>query len=634
MSLSAYTAKTWVDYADTPCLEALELNRIDSGISAVTAELIGLIAALPTTYQAKSAELTAIAGISSTGYAKRTGAGVWTAAAIPSSDLPSIALTGEATGSGASGSIAVTLTTASVTGKALTGLPAVSNSAIAATDSILAAMAKLQGQINDKPSISFSRTAKTFFAAPNAANGAASFRTIVASDLPTSGVTAGTYGSASVVPVPTVDAYGRVTGMATATITPAAIGAQVAGSYAPAAHSHVIADVTGLQGALDGKYGVSAGTIHAPGSFVQIYPTLAVGDGQYGFSANGGVGHIYSASGRIDIRARSGGADATYVGQVATREWANGAFALASHTHAYEPTIAGSAATNYWCGDKVWRAFPTTWAWANLTGVPSTFTPSAHTHNEITLSRIAIDTYSAEDTLTWENRNGRGNHFGRIHGVQSAPSYFNYVHLRESTGTVWGAFGYSADGKWYVVKGASGAGPGTYESIWTSGNLTGNQTAHTHNKLVADYNSWATIDLGGISVFEAYSSAVKSYQPFTVKTGGPLGPTQFWVDATSTYAERLDIGSKLRFMSTSIRVSVSNGSVLPTLEIGQLMIIEGPAAGGTHYPVTSSSQACRHRNTSGVAVNAVAGGTPISLDMYGRSVFLYGRSSTEVCIIG
>ncbi|WP_374035015.1 tail fiber domain-containing protein [Bdellovibrio bacteriovorus] len=50
-----------------------------------------------------------------------------------------------------------------------------------------------------------SQTQKTFLAAPNGANGAPSFRTIASSDLPVSGVGAGTYKSV------TVDAYGRVT---------------------------------------------------------------------------------------------------------------------------------------------------------------------------------------------------------------------------------------------------------------------------------------------------------------------------------------------------------------------------------------------------------------------------------------
>lgn len=88
MSLSAYIPKTWVDYADTPCLEALELNRIDTGIGSVTAELLALEAALPTTYQPISSELSALAGLSSTGYAKRTGAGAWSVvASIPQADV-------------------------------------------------------------------------------------------------------------------------------------------------------------------------------------------------------------------------------------------------------------------------------------------------------------------------------------------------------------------------------------------------------------------------------------------------------------------------------------------------------------------------------------------------------------------
>jgi hypothetical protein len=56
-------------------------------------------------------------------------------------------LTGEATASGP-GAASVTLTNSAVTGKILTGL-SVAGSSISATDSILAAFGKLQGQIND-----------------------------------------------------------------------------------------------------------------------------------------------------------------------------------------------------------------------------------------------------------------------------------------------------------------------------------------------------------------------------------------------------------------------------------------------------------------------------------------------------
>lgn len=58
-----------------------------------------------------------------------------------------ITLSGEATGSGAT-SISVALTTSAVTGKALTGYTAGSNTALAATDTILAAFGKVQGQLN------------------------------------------------------------------------------------------------------------------------------------------------------------------------------------------------------------------------------------------------------------------------------------------------------------------------------------------------------------------------------------------------------------------------------------------------------------------------------------------------------
>ncbi|MDE2029916.1 MAG: hypothetical protein KGI97_05050, partial [Alphaproteobacteria bacterium] len=60
------------------------------------------------------------------------------------------------------------------------------------------------------------QAANLIYASPISGSAAApAFRALVAADLPGSGVTAGTYGSASAIPVVTVDVAGRVTGLST-----------------------------------------------------------------------------------------------------------------------------------------------------------------------------------------------------------------------------------------------------------------------------------------------------------------------------------------------------------------------------------------------------------------------------------
>ncbi|MBR1988825.1 MAG: hypothetical protein IKA36_07305 [Clostridia bacterium] len=78
-------------------------------------------------------------------------------------------------------------------------------------------------------STSTSRTANTVLAAPNGSDGTASFRKLVAADLPTSGATAGTYGESAAktathggtisIPKITIDNKGRVTSASSITVT-------------------------------------------------------------------------------------------------------------------------------------------------------------------------------------------------------------------------------------------------------------------------------------------------------------------------------------------------------------------------------------------------------------------------------
>ena len=71
------------------------------------------------------------------------------------------------------------------------------------------------------------------------------FRSLVNADLPASGVTAGTYGSSSLIPVVTVDAKGVVTGVTTASFQ---TGLSFQGTWNAATNSPTLASGTGTQG--------------------------------------------------------------------------------------------------------------------------------------------------------------------------------------------------------------------------------------------------------------------------------------------------------------------------------------------------------------------------------------------------
>jgi hypothetical protein len=160
---------------------------------------------------------------------------------LTSTALAATALTGELSGTIGN----PTVNNAAVIAKVLTGWNgSASYSAITSSDSILSGMEKLNARISqviaspggvssiiastNAPSVlnvaassptgavTFSvdfdsQNQNRFLASPNGTNGVPSFRSMVAADLPNSGATPNTYGSASLIPIITVDAKGRIT---------------------------------------------------------------------------------------------------------------------------------------------------------------------------------------------------------------------------------------------------------------------------------------------------------------------------------------------------------------------------------------------------------------------------------------
>jgi len=139
-----------------------------------------------------------------------------------------------------------TITNTIVVGKTLIGYSSGAG-VVSSSDSIVSAIGKLNGNLaalsasaGTVTSVSFSlpssvfsftagpfttsaalsgtfisQTANRVFASPNGSNGVPTFRSLLATDLPVSGASAGTYGSASVIPIVTVDTYGRITNIST-----------------------------------------------------------------------------------------------------------------------------------------------------------------------------------------------------------------------------------------------------------------------------------------------------------------------------------------------------------------------------------------------------------------------------------
>ena len=165
-----------------------------------------------------------------------------------------------------------------------------------------------------------SRTANTVLAAPNGSAGKATFRALVAADLPSSGATAGSYGpSANATPgygatfnVPyiTVDAKGRVTAISTKTVK------------IPAS------DNTNTTYSLSGAYGSSSNTwvtTLTPSSGSATTSTVPTGS-----TSVYGLMKLYN------------GVDSTSTALAATANAVKTAYDKANHSHPYLPLAGGT----------------------------------------------------------------------------------------------------------------------------------------------------------------------------------------------------------------------------------------------------------------------------------------------------
>lgn len=146
---------------------------------------------------------------------------------------------------------------------------------------------------------------------------------------------------------------------------------QPVGDYAAEAHAHVIADVTGLQGELDGKQAAgsyAAASHNHDASYAAVSHGHAIDDvtglqvaldgkqaaGSYAAASHGHlIADVTGLQTELDGKQASGSYSLTSHNH-------DGVYATAGHDHTgtYEPAIAAGTTAQYWRGDKTWQTLP------------------------------------------------------------------------------------------------------------------------------------------------------------------------------------------------------------------------------------------------------------------------------------
>lgn len=243
-----------------------------------------------------------------------------------------------------------------------------------------------------------SRTANTVLAAPSGSNGSATFRKLVAADIPTL-----TKSKISDFPgsLPASDVYA----WAKASTKPSYSWGEITGkpgTFTPASHSHYSLTTIGDQ----------RSTATSPNSYSNnlIFQGLK-GNSTIGISNAGNYSYVLGLRGWNDSSGGNSHELAFNNSGIYTRNgatsWGTWKQLLDSSNYtSYTVTKSGSGASGTWSINVTGSAGSV--AWGNVSGKPSTFTPSSHTHNYLplsggTMSGTAMITWP--DSGNWSNSN-------------------------------------------------------------------------------------------------------------------------------------------------------------------------------------------------------------------------------------
>lgn len=86
-------------------------------------------------------------------------------------------------------------------------------------------------------------------------------------------------------------------------------------------------------------------------------------------------------------------------------------------------------------------------------------------------------------------------------------------------------------------------------------------------------------------------------------------------------------------LKITAQVTINDGDTLPTVAVGEVVMLIGSTGASAHRPKTNATQSCSYRSQTGDKVSSAAGAVTVNLDLFGRVAFLVGHSSTMVTML-